>query len=99
MKRGTILLIVAVIFAASLVLGCGTLAMGIHAGMVPEVLVWLPPRGKYQAVVRVGSDDLPWRGSSRRTAINVWVHGRGTDWHIIRLLHIPISANPPPSAR
>jgi hypothetical protein len=98
MKRGTILVIAAAMLLASLVLSCASVGMGVHAGIVPEVIIWMPPEGKYQAVLRVGSDDLPWRRTSRRTAINLWFHGRGTDWHIVRLLHIPISASPP-SAR
>lgn len=94
MKRTTILALAAAILALSIVLSCGTLSLGVHAGVVPEVVVWMPPRGKYQAVLRIGSDDLPWRNTRQRTAINLWIHGRGTDWHIVRLLHIPISTEP-----
>ena len=44
---------------------------------------------RYQLVVRIGSDTLPWDlRAGRTTAINMWVHGRGTGWHIINLVHV-----------
>jgi hypothetical protein len=91
MSRLTYLSIAGVTLLVALVMACGTLALAVRLGMVREQLLWFPPNSRHQVIVRVGSDALPWdRQSNRGTAINVWVHGRGTSWHIVRLLRVPL---------
>jgi len=73
------------------VLTCGAIVLAVREGALPEIQVWLPPRTRYQVIVRVGQDTMPWRQwGSREVAINIWVYGRMTSWHIINLLHIPL---------
>ena len=75
----------------ALVLVFGGLGLAVREGMADEVLVWFPQRGKYQLIVRVGPNAPPWGGrTGRDTAINIWAHGRGTDWHIFRVLNVPL---------
>ena len=58
---------------------------------VREQLIAFPPSSRYQVIVRVGSDALPWDSQSRKpTAINLWVHGRGTRWHIVNVVHVSL---------
>ena len=91
MTRLTVISIAGVTLLLALLLACGTLALAVRAGMVREQVLWFPPNSRYQVIVRVGSDALPWdRQSNRSTAINLWVHGRGTGWHIVRLLRVPL---------
>jgi hypothetical protein len=73
-------------------LSCAVLGLAVREGMIPEQEHWLPSRaGRYQVIVRVGRDALPWdRGSRQSQAINVWLHGRGTSWHVINVLHVPL---------
>jgi hypothetical protein len=91
MSRLTVISIAGVTALLSVLLACGTLALAVRLGMVREQLHWFPPNSRYQVIVRVGSDALPWdRQSNQGTAINLWVHGRGTGWHIVRLLRVPL---------
>ncbi|HJZ50227.1 MAG TPA: hypothetical protein VKE41_23815 [Roseiflexaceae bacterium] len=91
MSKTTILSIVGLTLIAGLLLGCGTLGLAVRSGVVREQLIWFPPNSRYQVIVRVGSDALPWNTQARQaTAINMWVHGRGTDWHIVNVVHVPL---------
>jgi hypothetical protein len=91
MTRLTAFSIAGVTLLMTLILACGTFALAVRAGVVSEQLVWLPPNSRYQVIVRVGRDALPWdRQSGHSTAINLWVHGRGTDWHIVNLIRVPL---------
>jgi hypothetical protein len=91
MNKTTILSIVGLTLIAALLIGCGTLGLAVRTGVVREQLVSFPPGSRYQVIVRVGTDALPWTTQAREaTAINIWVHGRGTQWHIVNLLHVPV---------
>lgn len=82
------------------VLAFGALGLAVREGLASEVLFWFPPSGKYQLIVRVGPDALPWQGrSGGSTTINVWVHGRGADWHVVRLLGVPFGTSPQAARR
>ena len=91
MTKTTILSIAGLTLIAALLLGCGTLGLAVRSGVMREQLIWLPPNTQYQLIVRIGNDALPWdRQSGRPTAINLWVHGRGTQWHIVNVVHVPL---------
>ena len=91
MTKLTYVSIVGVTLLLAVLLGCGTLALAVRSGVLSEQLHWFPPNMRYQLIVRIGSDAPPWdRRSNRPQAINVWVHGRNTGWHIVNLLHVPI---------
>jgi hypothetical protein len=91
MHKTTILSIAGLTLIAALLLGCGTLGLAVRSGVVREQLVTFPPGSRYQLIVRVGSDALPWDTQTRQsTAINMWVHGRGTQWHIVNVLHVSL---------
>jgi hypothetical protein len=91
MTRLTAVSIAGVTLLLAMLLGCGTFALAVRAGVVREQVVWLPPNSRYQVIVRIGHDALPWDFQPRRTtAINLWVHGRGTAWHIVNLIHVPL---------
>jgi hypothetical protein len=91
MNKTTILSIVGLTLIAALLIGCGTLGLAVRTGVVREQLIAFPPGSRYQLIVRVGSDALPWVSQTRQsTAINMWVHGRGTQWHIVNVLHVPL---------
>jgi hypothetical protein len=86
-----VLSIVGLTLIAALLLGCGTLGLAVRTGVVREQMISFPPGSRYQLIVRVGSDALPWNTQAREsTAINMWVHGRGTQWHIVNILHVPL---------
>jgi hypothetical protein len=52
-----------------------------------------PRKDRYQLIICIGDDAVPWdRRSGRQTAINVWFHGRGTSWHIVNLVRIPMGS-------
>ena len=90
MNKTTVLSIVGLTLIAALLIGCGTLGLAVRTGVVREQIISFPPGSRYQVIVRVGNDALPWNTQARdSTAINVWVHGRGTQWHIVNLLHVP----------
>src|SRR5262245_12093116 len=89
MAKTTVVSIVGITLLLELLLGCGTVATAGRPGVIDEQISWFPPNMRYQLVVRIGSDALPWDlRSSRTTAINMWVHGRGTGWHIVNLVHV-----------
>jgi hypothetical protein len=91
MNKTTILSIAGLLLIAALLIGCGTLGLAVRSGVVREQLIWFPPDTRYQLIMRIGSDALPWdRQSTRPTAINLWVHGRGTAWHIVNVVHVPL---------
>ena len=91
MAKTTILSIAGLTLIVALLLGCGTLGLAVRSGVVGEQLIWFPPGSRYQVIVRVGNDALPWdRQSGRSTAINLWFHGRGTQWHIVNIVHVSL---------
>jgi hypothetical protein len=90
MNRLTFVSIVGITLLTAVLLGCGTLGLAVRGGMLREQLFWLPPNTRYQVIIRLGSDAYPWdQRPNRPTALNIWVHGRGTPWHIRSLLHVP----------
>jgi hypothetical protein len=99
MPRATLLGVIGATLALTLLLGCAGLGLAVREGAVGEMLYWFPPGQRYQLIVRVGEDAMPWdRRGGRPTAINLWVHGRATDWHIVNLLRLPLGPprDPPP---
>src|SRR5262245_63664335 len=91
MSKTTILSIIGLTLIAVLLLGCGTLGLAVRSGVVREQLIAYPPNSRYQLIVRVGNDALPWDIQSHRsTAINMWVHGRGTRWHLVNVIHVSL---------
>ncbi len=90
MTKLTFVSIAGLTLLLAVLLGCGTLGLAVRSGVMREQLVWFPPNARYQVIVRIGSDDLPWASSSNRAAINLWVHGRGTKWHIVNIVHVPL---------
>ena len=91
MTKTTALSIAGLALIGAVLIGCGTLGLAVRAGVVREQLIAFPPDSRYQLIVRVGSDALPWDTQSRRaTAINLWVHGRGTQWHIVNVVHVSL---------
>ncbi|HEU5097773.1 MAG TPA: hypothetical protein VFU22_01930 [Roseiflexaceae bacterium] len=93
MHKTTILSIIGLTLIAALLIGCGTLGLAVRTGVVREQMITFPPGSRYQLIVRVGSDALPWTTQAQAreaTAINIWVHGRGTQWHIVNLIHVPV---------
>ena len=91
MNKTAALSIAGLTLIAVLLIGCGTLGLAVRSGVVREQLIAFPPGSRYQVIVRVGSDAMPWDSQSRRaTAINMWVHGRGTRWHIVNLVHVSL---------
>jgi hypothetical protein len=91
MNKTTALSIAGLTLIAALLLGCGTLGLAVRSGVVREQLIAFPPGSRYQVIVRVGSDAMPWDIQSRKsTAINLWVHGRGTRWHIVNVIHVSL---------
>ena len=93
MNKTTALSIVGLTLIAALLVGCGTLGLAVRSGALREQLIAFPPSSRYQLIVRVGNDALPWAGQSRNsTAINVWIHGRATQWHIVNIFHMSLGA-------
>jgi hypothetical protein len=91
MRRTTAVALVGILLLLTLLLGCTALSLGVRTGQLSEVLLRFPPQNRYQLILRVGDDARPWeRGRRPRQALNLWVHGTGTDWHIIRLIYIPL---------
>jgi len=91
MNKTTALSIIGLTLIAALLLGCGTLGLAVRSGVVREQLIAFPPNSRYQLIVRVGNDALPWDPQSRNsTAINMWVHGRGTRWHLVNVMHVSL---------
>jgi len=91
MSKTTAISIAGLTLLAALLFSCGTLGLAVRSGVVREQLIAFPPGSRYQVIVRVGSDAMPWDSQSRRaTAINMWVHGRGTRWHIVNLVHVSL---------
>jgi len=93
MSKLTFVSIVGITLLTAVLLGCGTLGLAVRGGMLREQLFWLPPNTRYQVIIRLGSDAYPWdQRPNRPTALNIWVHGRGTPWHIRTILHVPFGA-------
>jgi hypothetical protein len=91
MPKTTIVALAGLTVMLTLLLACAGSALAVRQGAMREVLYWFPPGQRYQLIVRIGEDAPPWdlRGG-RPMALNLWVHGRGTDWHIINLLRLPL---------
>lgn len=92
MAKITYVSIAGLALALALLLGCGGLGLAVREGAVGEALVRFPPETRFQVILRVGPDALPWDYRSQRpTAINLWVHDdERTSWHIVKLLGIPL---------
>jgi hypothetical protein len=91
MAKTTVLALAGLSLLLTLLLGCASMSLAVRAGAMDEMLYWFPPGQRYQLIVRVGEDAMPWdRRGGRPTAINLWVHGRGTEWHIVNLLRVPL---------
>ena len=91
MNKTTALSIIGLTLIAALLIGCGTLGLAVRSGVMREQLIAFPPGLRYQLIVRVGNDALPWDPQSRNsTAINMWVHGRGTRWHLVNVMHVSL---------
>ena len=91
MRRTTAVAIVGLMFVLAIGLGCSALGAGVRTGQLGETLVRFPPQSRYQLIVRIGSDGRHYGGDvSKRVAINIWAHGSRTEWHLVRLLHIPL---------
>jgi hypothetical protein len=91
MNKTTLVSIVGLTLVVALLIGCGTVGLAVKTGVVREQMIAFPPNSRYQLIVRIGTDALPWEPQSgRSTAINMWVHGRGTVWHIVKLIHVPL---------
>jgi hypothetical protein len=101
MTRVTYISIAGISLLLLLLLGCGALGLAVREGAVEEIgPIWFPPQNRYQLIIRIGDDAVPWdRRSGRQTAINVWVHGRGTSWHIVNLVRIPMGSSQQEEAR
>lgn len=91
MKRSTAIAIVGAMLLLTLVLGCASLSIAARTGIVSDTLIRFPPDTRYQLILRIGSDGRHWGGDNLpQQAINVWIHGRGTSWHVVNLIHIPL---------
>ena len=91
MNKTTAISIAGLTLFAALLIGCGTLGLAVRSGVVREQLIAFPPGSRYQVIVRVGNDAMPWDSLSRRsTEINMWVPGRGTRWHIVNVVHVSL---------
>ena len=89
--RKVAIAIVALLLLTTLGLGWLALGAGVRSGAIADQLYRLPPNWRYQLIIRIGSDGRHWGGDEwPRKALNVWVHGRNTDWHYLRVLHIPL---------
>ncbi|MEN9937481.1 MAG: hypothetical protein RLZZ387_4060 [Chloroflexota bacterium] len=97
MSKMVVISLVALAFTLLMLLGCAGAGLAVREGAMSEVVYWFPPGQRYQLIVRIGEDAQPWdRRGGRPMAINMWVHGRGTDWHIVNLLRLPLG---PPRPR
>jgi hypothetical protein len=91
MNKTTAFSIAGLTLIVALLVGCGTLGLAVRSGVVREQLIAFPSSSRYQVIMRVGNDAMPWDSQSRSsTAINMWVHGRGTRWHIVNVVHVPL---------
>lgn len=91
MPKTTIVSMIGLALLLTVLLGCSTLGLAVREGLVQELLIRFPPDTRYQLILRIGSDAVPWdRSTGRPMAINLWAHGRGTDWHIVSLVHVPL---------
>ena len=95
MTKTTFVSMVGVILLLTVLLGCGSVGLAVREGVIPEVgPIWLPRSGRYQVILRVGEDMMPWewRGNGQM-AINVWIHDRQrARWHVLTLLHVPLGS-------
>jgi hypothetical protein len=89
--RRVVIAVVALILTLSVGTGWLAVGAGVRNGAIADRIYRLPRNGRYQLIVRVGSDGRHWGGDQwPRKAVNLWVHGRNTDWHHLRVLHIPL---------
>ena len=100
-RRTTIITLAGLLLVLAVLLGCAGAGLAVREGAIAEQIYWFPPGQRYQIIVRIGEDALPWdQRGGRPTAISLWVHGRGTDWHIVNLLRLPLGpSKQPPEAR
>jgi len=83
----------------ALLLACGSISLAVRQGALSEVMVRFPPNTRFQLILRIGEDTVPWRTSrARETAINLWAHQQGTSWHIINLVHISLGDRQDPES-
>jgi hypothetical protein len=97
--RTTLFSLAGLALVALLLIACVGPGLAVRAGLIDEMLFWLPPEGRYQMIVRVGNDASPWdlRGG-RQAAINVWLHDREREnWHLLGLARLPLGGDPLPA--
>jgi hypothetical protein len=101
MTRGVVAALFGLTLVLTSLLGCAGAGLAVREGALAEVIYWFPPGQRYQMIVRIGEDAPPWdQRGGRPTAINLWVHGRGTDWHIVNVLRLPLGpGREPPETR
>jgi hypothetical protein len=91
MTKTTLFSISGLTLLVAMLLACSSVGLAVRQGAIPEVMVRIPPTTRFQLILRIGEDDLPWRrGLARTTAINLWAHEHGTAWHIVNLVHISL---------
>jgi hypothetical protein len=79
----------------ALLLACSSLSLAVRQGVLPEINVRFPPNTRFQLILRVGEDAMPWRNSrAKDMAINLWAHQQGTSWHIINIVHVSLGERP-----
>ena len=91
MTKTTLFSIGGLTLLLALLLACSSVGLAVRQGVIPEVMVRIPPSTRFQLILRIGEDSPPWRrGMARATAINLWAHEHGSAWHIVTLLHISL---------
>jgi hypothetical protein len=91
MTKTTLFSISGLTLLLALLLACSTVGLAVRQGVIPEVMVRVPPNTPFQIILRIGEDSPPWRrGMAQTTAINLWAHEQGTAWHIVTLVHISL---------
>jgi len=94
MTKTTLFSVCGLTLLLGLLLTCSSVGLAVRQGVIPEVLVRVPPDTRFQLILRIGEDSPPWRrGMARTTAINVWAHEQGTAWHIVTLLRVSLGEN------
>ena len=91
MTKTTLFSVCGLTLLMGLLLACSSVGLAVRQGVIPEVLVRVPPDTRFQIILRIGEDSPPWRrGVVRTTAINVWAHEQGTAWHIVTLVRVSL---------
>ena len=95
MSRTMLFSICGLTVVLAFLLACGSLSLAIRQGVMSEVMFRFPPNTRFQIIVRIGEDAMPWRTTrARETAINVWAHQQNTSWHIVNLVHVSLGERP-----